>query len=207
MNIYTRTGDDGTTGLIGGQRVSKDHARIDAYGTVDELNAALGLALRAALDAQNLPSPASNAYRLVPLLLPIQNELFAVGARLATPPSSPYASGLPPVRSEWVLRLESEIDSAQAMLPKLTHFILPGGSELSARLHLARTVSRRAERLIVALDRAEPLEDKPDGSSTEGEKGAAGILTYMNRLSDWLFVHARLANHLADIPDVKWEKQ
>jgi cob(I)alamin adenosyltransferase len=193
MNIYTRTGDDGTTGLIGGQRVSKDHARIDAYGTVDELNAVLGLAVLSASEAQKLQGAGQAAFELVGLLVPVQNELFAVGARLATPPSSPYAASLPPVRGEWVQRLEGEIDAAQKRLPALSAFILPGGTELSARLHLARTVSRRAERLVVALHRVEPLDE--------------AVLTYMNRLSDWLFVHARLANHLAGVPDVKWEKQ
>lgn len=185
MNIYTRTGDDGTTGLIGGQRVGKDHARIDAYGTVDELNAALGVAVAAAERA--------GRSEFLTLLTPIQNELFAVGAQLATPPSSPYAASLPPVRAEWVARLEGEIDAAQKVLPALKQFILPGGSELAAGLHLARTVSRRAERLVVTLHRVEPIEE--------------AVLTYMNRLSDWLFVHARLANHVAGRGDTVWVKQ
>lgn len=186
MNIYTRTGDDGTTGLIGGQRVSKDHARIDAYGTVDELNAALGVAVA------SIPAPPHAHAELFRLLLAVQNELFAVGARLATPPSSPYAASLPPVKGEWVERLESEIDAAQKRVPPLREFILPGGTELASRLHVARTVSRRAERLVVSLHRVEPLDE--------------AVLTYMNRLSDWLFVHARLANHLVGTPDVVWQK-
>ncbi|MFN4244342.1 MAG: cob(I)yrinic acid a,c-diamide adenosyltransferase [Tepidisphaerales bacterium] len=183
MKLYTRTGDDGTTGLIGGQRVSKDHIRIDAYGTVDELNATLGMAAVAVTDVTR---------ELEPLLRAVQNELFAVGAVLATPPGSPYAASAPPIRPEWAMRLEQEIDHATGRLPPLRQFILPGGTELAARLHLARTVCRRAERLTVALHRLEPLD--------------AVLLTYLNRLSDWLFVHARYANHLAGVPDRPWEK-
>lgn len=188
MNIYTRTGDDGTTGLIGGQRVGKDHARIDAYGTVDELNACLGLAVSTAKLGAN-----GESGEFVRLLTPVQNELFAVGAQLATPPSSPYAASLPPIQGEWVVRLEREMDAATARLAPLKQFILPGGTELAAHLHLARTVSRRAERLVVTLHRVEPIEE--------------AVLTYMNRLSDWLFVHARLANLVAGQGDVPWNKQ
>lgn len=183
MNLYTRTGDDGSTGLIGGQRVSKDHLRIDAYGTVDELNAHLGLAA-VALSGQTS--------ELAPKLQAVQNELFALGAVLATPPGSKYAASAPPIRPEWATRLEREIDAATEQLPPLRQFILPGGSELAARLHIARTVCRRAERLIVSLHRLEPLEPV--------------LLTYLNRLSDWLFIQARRANQLAGQPDRPWEK-
>lgn len=189
MKIYTKTGDDGTTGLIGGQRVSKDHGRIDAYGTVDELNAALGLAVVAGRGA-------GKGEELVGLLTKVQNELFAVGAWLATPPGSPYAASLPPVRPEWAQRLEGEIDAAQGRVEKLTQFILPGGTEFAARLHVCRTVARRAERGVVTLMRVEPLE----------EKEMLLVLTYLNRLSDWLFVHSRLANALSGVGDVVWEK-
>jgi cob(I)alamin adenosyltransferase len=182
-NIYTRTGDDGTTGLIGGQRVSKDHVRIDAYGTVDELNSALGLAAAARAD---------RTAEIESLLYVIQNELFTVGANLATPPDSPYAAGLPQVSGEWSARLEREIDDAQGRLPELRQFILPGGTELASRLHYARTVSRRAERLVVSLHRLEPMDES--------------VMTYLNRLSDWLFVYARLANQLDGNPDVAWRK-
>lgn len=190
MKIYTKTGDDGTTGLIGGQRVSKDHGRIDAYGTVDELNAALGLAVVVARTG------GATTAELTGLLTTVQNELFAVGSWLATPPGSPYAASLPPVRREWAERLESEIDSSTQQMEKLTQFILPGGTELAARLHLARTVARRAERGVVTLMRVEPLE----------EERMLLILTYLNRLSDWLFVHSRLANHLTGVGDVVWVK-
>lgn len=183
MKLYTRTGDDGSTGLIGGQRVSKDHIRIEAYGTVDELNASLGLAAVCLSDTTRI---------LAPLLTSVQNELFAVGAVLATPPGSPYASSAPTLRPEWIARLEAEIDDATSHVPPLRQFILPGGSELAARLHLARTICRRAERLLVALHRLEPLQPV--------------LLTYLNRLSDWLFIHARYANHLAGVPDQPWTK-
>lgn len=183
MNIYTRTGDDGTTGLIGGRRVSKANIRIEAYGTVDELNAVLG---------QCVAESDNPAQSIAQSLTPVQNELFAVGAHLATPPNSPHASGLPPLKVEWVARLEGEIDRAQAVLSPLRNFILPGGTPLAAKLHLARTVARRAERLVVGLHEVEPQEEL--------------LLTYLNRLSDWLFVHARLANHLSGREDIPWQK-
>ncbi len=181
MKIYTKTGDDGTTGLIGGDRVRKCDPRLDCYGTIDETNAALGLAA--------VGAPAM----LVPMLRDIQNDLFVIGSHLATPAESAYATSLPNLDEAMITRLEMQIDSAEQTLPALRQFILPGGTETSARLHLARTISRRAERLLVhfALDRPVPTM----------------ILTYLNRLSDWLFVHARLANHLAGVADVPWEKK
>lgn len=185
MKIYTRTGDDGTTGLIGGARVGKDDGRIEAYGTVDELNAVLGLVVCAAR-ASGLTE------EFVGRVTTVQNELFAVGSHLATPEGSVYVGSLPLIRQEWVTRLEGEIDGAQERLTILTQFILPGGTELAGRLHLARTVSRRAERLIVALGREEKVEGV--------------VITYMNRLSDWLFVQARLANAVAGVGDVVWVK-
>jgi cob(I)alamin adenosyltransferase len=180
MKIYTRTGDDGSTGLIGGGRVRKSDPRIECYGTVDELNAALGLAAVAA-DAP-----------VVARLRRVQNELFVVGSHLATPDTAPAAVHLPPLDDAMVARLEMEIDAAEGELPPLRQFILPGGTEVAARLHLARTVCRRAERLLVdfSLDRPVPTT----------------ILTYLNRLSDWLFVQARLANRAAGVADVPWAK-
>lgn len=191
MNIYTRTGDDGTTGLIGGRRVSKANIRIEAYGTVDELNAVLGVCVAEGGGSEGKKGEESRG-GITSLLEPVQNELFAVGAHLATPPNSPHASGLPALKTEWVARLEAEIDAAQAVLPQLRSFILPGGSALAARLHMARTVARRAERLVVGLHEVEPQEEL--------------LLTYLNRLSDWLFVHARLANHQDGREDVPWRK-
>src|SRR5687767_3234093 len=148
MKIYTRTGDEGTTGLVGGRRVPKSDARIDCYGTVDELNAALGLAA-AALASGASPDPS-----LVERLREVQADLFVIGAHLATPPDerAGQAASLPaPPDEGMVVRLEREIDSAESRLPPLHNFILPGGTEAAARLHLARTVCRRAERLLVGL--------------------------------------------------------
>ena len=181
MKIYTKTGDDGSTGLIGGSRVSKDDPRIEVYGTVDELNAAVGLAAVAAAQ-----SP------LIEPLRAVQNDLFVIGSHLATPDHEPPSktNWLPPIEEQMISRLELQIDAAETQLPQLRNFILPGGGELSARLHLARTICRRGERLAVEFSRNRPLSPI--------------IITYLNRLSDWLFVHARLANHLAGVADVPW---
>jgi cob(I)alamin adenosyltransferase len=181
MKIYTKTGDDGSTGLIGGSRVSKSDPRIDCYGTVDELNASLGLAA-VTIDASSRPN-----------LLAVQNDLFVIGSHLAAPDGRiPENSNWPTLDEAMITRLEMQIDTAESMLPYLRQFILPGGCETAARLHLARTICRRAERLLVdySLDRPVPMI----------------VLTYLNRLSDWLFVHARLSNQLAGIPDVPWVK-
>jgi cob(I)alamin adenosyltransferase len=180
MKIYTKTGDDGTTGLIGGDRVRKSDRRIECYGTVDELNATLGWAAVAAKG------------ELAAALHRVQNDLFVIGSHLATPDGGQLQSSLPPLEDSIVHRLEMQIDSAVADLAPLREFILPGGCELAARLHIARTVCRRAERLLVdfAMDRPVP----------------AIIITYINRLSDWLFVQARAANAGAGVNDVPWVK-
>ena len=178
MKIYTRTGDDGSTGLIGGSRVPKHDPAIECYGTVDELNAAIGVAAVVA-DAE-----------LAGWLRQVQAELFTIGSHLATPEGSSKTASLPPLDGQWIVRLESQIDTAESSLPPLQNFILPGGTEAAARLHLARTVCRRAERLLVAFSRERTLDPI--------------LLTYMNRLSDWLFVQARRANHLAGHADVPW---
>ncbi len=179
MKIYTRSGDDGSTGLFGGSRVSKSDARIECYGTVDELNASLGLAATVA------------GAELRRLLNEVQNELFVIGSQLATPAAAKQ-DALPALAEASVSRLEAQIDSAESRLPKIQFFILPGGNETAARLHLARTICRRAERLLVAF---------------AAEHGVAPIIIrYLNRLSDWLFVHARLANHEAGLRDVPWTK-
>jgi cob(I)alamin adenosyltransferase len=189
MHIYTRTGDDGTTGLFGGGRISKADLRIDTYGTVDEVNAAIGLA--AVTAPITVPILRSISSRLVP----IQHELFVIGAHLASAPGNPHADKLPPLPHEAAARLETEIDEAEGVLAPLKQFILPGGSELAARLHLARTICRRAERLAVELNRVEGGQSVPEV-----------VLVYLNRLSDWLFVQARLANHLLGVDDVPWIK-
>jgi cob(I)alamin adenosyltransferase len=181
MKIYTRSGDDGTTGLFGGRRVPKSDPRIECYGTVDELNAALGLAAAGA--------PPEVAEKLAR----VQNELFVIGSHLATPgDDTRQAARVPDLEESAIARLESQIDAADAELSPLRNFILPGGAEAAARLHLARTVCRRAERLLVAFAAVEPVEPV--------------ILRYLNRLSDWLFVYARWCNFKAGVADVPWVK-
>lgn len=176
MKIYTKTGDDGETGLWGGLRVAKDTLRVHAYGTVDECNAAIGV-------ARACGAPAS----LDALLVAIQNQLFVVGADLATPGQ---AANIPRVEATDVTSLETAIDTLEADLPALTQFILPGGTMLAAQLHLARTICRRAERAVVTLAREEACSPV--------------IGVYLNRLSDFLFVAARAANHSAGVADVPW---
>jgi cob(I)alamin adenosyltransferase len=180
MKIYTRTGDDGTTGLFGGPRVSKADLRIECIGAIDELNAAVGVA-RCCADSQ-----------ISSWLNQVQNELFVIGAHLATPAGSSGAAHLPALTEEMVARLEREIDEAEKELPALKQFILPGGWEEAARLHLARAVCRRAERLLVGFAGHETVSPV--------------LLKYVNRLSDWLFVMARLSNQHTGIADVPWEK-
>ncbi|GAC1331038.1 MAG: cob(I)yrinic acid a,c-diamide adenosyltransferase [Beijerinckiaceae bacterium] len=179
--IYTRTGDDGTTGLGTGERRRKDDLRIEAYGTVDETNAAVGLARLSTVNSD----PDLDA-----MLARIQNDLFDLGADLCTPPSD-KPLGYEPLRiaQDQVDRLESEIDRLNGPLEPLRSFVLPAGTPAAAALHLARTVSRRAERLIVALAAVEPV----------GEPA----LRYVNRLSDFLFVASRHANRAAG-GDVLW---
>ena len=183
MKIYTKTGDDGSTGLIGGARVSKSDLRIDCYGTVDELNAAIGWAGVVCDESIGV------------MLQQVQHELFNIGSHLALPdndPKVPATTPLPPLGEAMIARLEAEIDAAQMMLQPLTQFILPRGSEAAARLHLVRTICRRAERLAVELARDHSVPSV--------------IVTYLNRLSDWLFVQARLANQQAGVGDVAWKK-
>ncbi len=180
MKIYTRTGDDGTTGLYGAGRVPKFHPRVQAMGGVDETNAALGAALAAL--------PAESAMRST--ILRLQHELFILGADLATPPDAKTA--VPRIEEEHVLALEKEIDNWEGKLPPLQYFILPGGTQAASMLHLARGICRRAERYV-----AENLE----AISSESY-----ILHYLNRLSDLLFILARRANHDSGVSDVRWEQ-
>jgi cob(I)alamin adenosyltransferase len=177
MKIYTKTGDAGETGLFAGGRVAKDNLRVETYGAVDELNAVIGLA-RTVAEGE-----------LAAALARISSELFSLGADLATPLDAATA-WIVRVDDTLTARLETEIDRFETELPPLTNFILPGGAPVAAQLHLARTVCRRAERRAVQLARAEPLND--------------AALRYLNRLSDWLFVAARLANHRAGRPDEPW---
>jgi cob(I)alamin adenosyltransferase len=181
--IYTRRGDAGETALVGGQRVPKDAIRIDAYGTVDELNAFLGLA----------GVSCSQEVRLRPLaeiLLRVQHELFNLGSLLATLPEDVHAKQ-PRVTDAEVEQLEREIDAMNEGLPALRSFVLPGGTRLNAELHAARTICRRAERTTVSLTREEQVP--------------AEVIRYLNRLSDALFVWSRWANHVLGLPEVLWE--
>jgi len=188
MKIYTRTGDDGSTGLFGGGRIRKSDPRIECYGTIDELNAAIGLA--AAAVENQAGSPAGEELR--DWLREIQHELFNIGSHLATPGESPSSAKLPPLEEMMVSRLEMQIDAAEEQLSPLRQFILPAGAEAACRLHLARTICRRAERRIVAFAMDRPVPRL--------------IVTYLNRLSDWLFVMARLANLRGGREDVPWKK-
>lgn len=181
MRIYTRTGDGGDTGLLGGGRVPKDHHRVAAYGAVDELSAAIGL-------ARSLEPAAFEDE----LLQNIQRDLFAIGGQLASPEPAKVGKALrkAALGEERVTELEHVIDSAEAGLTPLEGFILPGGTPKAAALHLARTVCRRAERCVVTLSREAAL--------------TPAILPYLNRLSDLLFVLARRANATAGRADVAW---
>jgi cob(I)alamin adenosyltransferase len=181
LKIYTRTGDAGTTGLFGGERVPKSHPRLVAYGTLDELNSLLGV-----LALQLDPALAAG----VPIQL-IQRDLFALGAVLATPPDKANQLGRRLTHPTWpIADMEADIDRLTGLTGPMTHFVLPGGCPGSAYGHLARTVCRRAEREVVELTGAEPVP--------------AELIVYLNRLSDWLFALSRAANAVAGIEDVKW---
>jgi cob(I)alamin adenosyltransferase len=181
MKVYTRTGDDGTTALFGGDRVAKTHPRIAAYGTVDEANAALGL-------ARSLLGDGPGSGRADAILDRLQQELFVLGGDLASPNATKYP--VPRITAEHVERLEGEIDALEEDLPALKHFILPGGAPGGAALHVARTVARRAERHTVELGKQEEVNDH--------------AARYLNRLSDFLFVLARWVNHRVGAPEAKW---
>jgi cob(I)alamin adenosyltransferase len=181
LRIYTRTGDEGETGLFGGGRVAKDHPRVAAYGDVDELNSAIGVARAAA------PTDLADE-----LLERIQRDLFSIGGQLATPDPDRVRVALEKaaLSADRVVELEGAIDAADAELPPLKSFVLPGGTPKAAAFHLARTVCRRAERSVVHLAKQEDVHEM--------------FVIYLNRLSDLLFTLARLANHRAGTGDVAW---
>ena len=195
MKIYTKTGDEGETGLYGGPRVRKDHLRIEAFGAVDELNALLGLTRCEPLDGHSGGEPSGE---INGLLARIQSELFDLGAELATP--EPERMGTKLITAEHIGRLEAAIDECDARLTPLKVFILPGGVRAAALLHVARTVCRRAERRLVSLMAAEPNDTAPNDTAPI----SADLIVYLNRLSDLLFVLARLVNQMAGQPDVPW---
>ncbi len=181
MKVYTRRGDGGQTDLFGGERVAKDARRVEAYGAVDELNAALGVA-----------AAATGERDLCELLARLQALLFALGGALATPDTAHRAkSGMPQPTQGDIDALEQEIDGFEAELAPLTRFVLPGGTPAAAALHVARTVCRRAERRSVQLAREEAVD--------------ATCIAFLNRLSDLLFVMARVANRRAGVADVEWQ--
>jgi cob(I)alamin adenosyltransferase len=197
MKLYTKTGDDGTTGLFGGARVPKASPRVDAYGTVDETNATVGLARAAPLD------PAIDV-----VLARVQEDLFTLGAELACAPGREAKLGMALIGAADIERLEHAIDEADAACPPLKSFVLPGGTPQAAALHLARTVCRRAERAVLALlaEPAEPGEGPAGGEGHDaGEPARREIVVYLNRLSDLLFALARRANGIANVPDVPWK--
>ena len=183
MKIYTRTGDSGETGLFGGGRVSKSDMRVEAYGSVDELNAVVGWCVGL---LEPIEVESAERLRLV------QADLFNLGAHLATPAprEGRRKPELPPLPSDRIATMERWMDEWEAVLPPLTSFILPGGSESGSALHMCRTVCRRAERRVVALGSAEAIDPS--------------ILTYLNRLSDTLFVLARFINRRCEQPETTW---
>ncbi len=178
--IYTKTGDEGMTGLGGGQRVAKDSLRVEAYGTVDELNSHIGVALAIGL-----------CERLAAELPAIQNQLFDLGADLATPATSQARHPVPTVQQRHIEALESLIDELNEVVGPLTNFLLPGGSPGAAQLHVTRTVCRRAEREATTLAREETI--------------GPTVLPYLNRLSDALFVMARYENHERGVAEPLWK--
>jgi cob(I)alamin adenosyltransferase len=180
--VYTRTGDDGTTALGGGKRVGKDALRVEAYGTVDELNSVVGVARSAGVH-DDLLSP----------LATMQNDLFHLGAELCTPVDDEADRQGPCLQERHIVALEKLMDRLMEDLPQLENFVLPAGTPAAAHLHMARTICRRAERQVLSLSRQEPLSPWP--------------LTYLNRLSDALFVMARYENFRHQVPDTLWDSR
>ena len=186
MKIYTKTGDKGTTKLVDGLTVEKNHPQVEAYGTVDELNSHIGLA------RSFCAKKSGEIERIEKRLEIIQNQLFSVGSLLATHDESVFYK-LPQINETHISQLEKWIDEASEILPELKNFILPAGDSCSSQLHICRTVCRRAERLVTDLHK--------------NEKKFELILIYLNRLSDLFFVWARTANHDQKIPDTIWKKE
>ena len=180
--IYTRTGDDGSTGLVGGTRIGKDSDRVNAYGDLDEFNAFLGM-------ARTLAEKSARQEILTKLEI-IQNEVFDIGAELASPYGADL-SNLPTVKKEQAARLEGWIDELTCNLDELTSFVLPGGTELNGMLHITRAVCRRCERAVIRLHQSEPISDS--------------VRIYLNRLSDLLFAMARFESDSARVPEYLWK--
>jgi cob(I)alamin adenosyltransferase len=182
MKIYTKTGDKGETSLFGGQRVQKNSLRISSYGTIDELNSFLGIAVTEIIDKE-----------LAEVIYSIQNDLFTLGSDLASPIEKENKNfTIPRVNKGFIERLEKLIDNFDSRIPPIKNFILPGGTKGAGFLHLARTVCRRAEREVISLAQIESVTEE--------------IKIYLNRLSDLLFVLARFENFISNHPDVEWRK-
>lgn len=179
MKIYTKKGDTGTTQLIGGTRVRKNHIRIEAYGTVDELNSYIGLT-----------SDSISDVKVKDILKEIQDRLFTIGSSLASDPEKSKMK-IPDLKEDDVTLLENEMDKMNEHLPEMKSFILPGGLAANSICHIARCVCRRAERLAVALSEIEPVEPL--------------VIKYLNRLSDYLFVLSRKISHDADVDEIPWK--
>jgi len=192
--IYTKSGDDGDTGLFDGSRIRKNDPRVEAYGTVDELNAQLGVliaAIRARTSPPSAQAPITDWQKLADRATRIQHELFTLGAELATP-GEKNRERMPRILPSHAETLEGWIDEATAAIKSLRAFVLPGGDPIAAQLHVCRTVCRRAERAIITADEAQAV--------------SRDIVIYVNRLSDLLFTWARWANELAGVSDVEWRK-
>jgi cob(I)alamin adenosyltransferase len=189
MKIYTKTGDLGETGLIGGKRIPKHHARIIAYGSVDELNSSVGLVLATLETSQHV----SGFSDFVKILLTVQNDLFILGADLADDsPSTDNRFGSPRVNEDMISTIEKTIDTLEQELSPISFFILPGGSVEASYLHMSRSIARRSEISVVGLSKAESINPL--------------TIIYLNRLSDLFFVMARTANKRLGIPDTAWKK-
>lgn len=181
MKLYTKTGDKGTTGLIGGTRVNKNDVRLEAYGTVDELNAQVGLLVSLGLN------PKDEVF-----LKNMQNLLFTVGSNLATDTSKTYYNTASVMKEEYITSVEQEIDRLDQQLPPLTSFTLPGGSQKAAQCHVCRTVARRAERRIIEMNSIYPVDKN--------------VIIYVNRLSDYFFILSRVLLKDENIEEIVWKK-
>ncbi len=181
MKLYTKTGDKGTTGLIGGTRVSKNDVRLEAYGTVDELNAHIGL-----LVARGVKTEHQN------FLQNVQNLLFTVGSNLATDTTKTEHKAASVMKDEYITAVESEIDRLDAQLTPLTYFTLPGGTQVAAQCHVCRTVARRAERRIIDMSNVYPVDNK--------------VIIYVNRLSDYFYILSRILLKEENIEEIAWKQ-
>lgn len=198
MKIYTKTGDAGQTSLVGGQRVNKTHARLEAYGTIDELNSYVGLCISSLRSEMSLSQNLEKVEEVLVDLSRLQHKLFNTGSLLACEDGD-LAKKLPQIQKQDIEWMELAIDEAQKKLSPLKEFILPGGSQSSSHFQVARTIARRAERCILRLFEGLTDDDPLKDTNTL-------VLAFVNRTSDYLFVLARLANFVTNTPEVRWKK-